>query len=104
MNEHISEKFGRSRPKGGATHGDEDADDESRSRPQSPPSAAIRQYFSDFNQLSTIDGWLSLPEIPTANELLRPVGDRVDQSSIAASTIVGPNMVSGSWYSKGMSY
>lgn len=103
MHEHISEKFDRSRQKGGATYRDEDADDESRSRPRSPPSAAIRQYFSEFDQLSTIDGWLALPEIPTADELLRPVSDGVDQSSTtAASTIVEPNMVSGSRSSKSM--
>lgn len=103
MNEHISEKFGRSRPRSGTTYGGEDADDESRSRLLSPPSAAIRQYFSDLNQLSTIDGWLSLPEIPTADELLCPVSDWRDQSSSTpASTNVGPNMLSGSWPSKGM--
>lgn len=67
MNEHLQERF--SRP---PSDRHDYADDEMSNQPPDF-SESIQQYYSEFEQLSGVSGWVSRPEIPTSSELRRRV-------------------------------
>lgn len=111
MNEHLQERFGRF-PDDRHEEMNHDLFREQNQHQHIQRTSFIQKYYNDFKQLSALEGWVSLPEIPTAAELARPVdepwrrgdpppsaGDATDEDRLDA---VGVNMAYMSSSSKGM--
>ncbi|KAK5115668.1 hypothetical protein LTR62_000757 [Meristemomyces frigidus] len=93
MNEHLTERFGRSKQ----GHRPEKEQAEVWVQPQQL-NIKIRQYFEDLKQRPQDGGpWLLRPEIPTSGELLD-----TDENGSASSAVVEivPNQPRGAWESK----
>lgn len=97
----LQERFGRSR-NAFAAFGDDDDPSVSPQQQQSTPhrsprpNPSIGKYFTDAEPLLTSGDWRSLPEIPTGDELLRPVF--VDDNESGSPVPAVPyNQHEGAW-------
>jgi hypothetical protein len=93
MNEHLAERFGRSRQ---AKRDSRETADLWIQPAQLNPN--VRQYFQDAQKPVDGGSWLSRPEVPSSAEVLD-----IDVNSSTSSDIVEivPNKREGAWESKG---
>ncbi len=94
MNEHLNERFGRSRR--GAARPTEQVEVWIM-----PPqlNENIRKYYDDAKKPIEGGSWLRLPEIPTASELLDI--DTGNGSNSSSKVEIATNKPKGAWASKG---
>lgn len=82
-------------------------DDDEATAPSTQHLAAcvtLGKYAKDTEHLKTFSDWRSLPEIPTAEELLRPVDDTCEpfasDDNDGLYVRVRPHEISAEWQSK----
>ena len=92
MNEDLPERFKKGRSQNRRRH--DCPKDVSKARePTNPGAELVRQYYA---LQPVVEGWRSIPELPTAEELHLHVDD---QEAMQSDNLINANL--GEWESKG---